>query len=119
MARAFAHLYLEVERGARPHRQLQRLLCPVLYARLPEVWVRPHAPPPQLRTVTGCRTAPGSFEAVATVTRGHRVGALAFRLRRTSAGWRVDELCRPEHGPLPDPPFPVPVDEPDVFDLVP
>ncbi len=118
MARAFAVLFLEIEAGHRQRRHLRKLMTPLLYARLTEVWVRPAASTPTVLKVRGRRSAAGLYDVVATVDRGHRITALAFSLRRTPAGWRVDDLIRPEHGPLPEPPFPVPVDEPDIFDLL-
>lgn len=116
LAARFAVLFLEVEAGHRPRRQLAPLMTPLLYARVSEVWVRAGAP----GTVTSVRgDAAGSdrYEAVAVVRRGQRFGALAFQLRRTASGWRVDDLIRPEDGRLPAPPYPVPIDEPDSFDV--
>lgn len=119
MARAFATLFLEVEAGLRPRRHVQPLLCPVVYARLSEVWVRPGmAGPGRLLSVEGTWWAPGRYDVVALVERPDRVTALAFCLRRGAGGWRVEDLIRPEDGPLPDPPYPVPRGEPDVFELV-
>ena len=118
MARAFAVLFLEVEAGQRSRRQLQRLMCPTLFARLDGVWLRPGTPPGRVLAVHTAAPAPGRCEVVAVVERGPRVGALAFTLRRGAHGWRVEELCRPEDGPLPDPAYPVPRDEPDIFELV-
>jgi hypothetical protein len=118
MARAFSMLFCEIEAGVRPRRHLQRLMGASLFARLSEVWVRPATDVAQVLTVHGTRTAPGIYDVVALLDRGKRVTALAFCIRRTSAGWRVVEVIRPEEGPLPDPPYPLPQDEPDVFDLV-
>ncbi len=117
MARAFAQLFCEVEAGRRPRRQLRHLLSPLLYARLSMVWVRAGAGA-QLLGVHGTLINSCSYEVVALVRRGRRVGALAFKLGRTAVGWRVTEIARPEDGPLPDPPFPLPRDEPDIFDVV-
>lgn len=118
MARAFAVLFCEAEAGARPRRHVQRLMTPLLVARLTDVWLRPDARVPQVLRVHGRRSAPGMYDVVALVDRGDRITALAFRIRRTGDGWRVDDLVRPEDGPLPEPAYPVPNDEPDVFDLV-
>ena len=118
MARAFATLFLEVEAGKRPRRLLQRVMCPVLVARLEDAWLRQGEQAGHLRSVHSAFVPPGRLEVVAIVARGSRVGALAFRIRRTADGWRVDDLVRPEDGPLPPPAYPVPQDEPDIFDLV-
>lgn len=118
MAKAFATLFLEVEAGLRPRKQLRNLMCPVLYARLEEVWIRDDPEPARLLRVLGGRDAPGCYDVVCTVARGGRVTALAFRLRRGVDGWKVDDLARPEDGPLPDPAYPVPMNEPDIFELV-
>ena len=118
MARAFAVLFLEVEAGQRSRQQLQRLMCPVLFARLDQVWVRPDAAPGRVLAVHGVAVTPGRYEAVAVVERGARVGALALTLRRGTWGWRVDAIARPEDGPLPEPAYPVPRDEPDIFELI-
>lgn len=118
MARAFAVLFLEIEAGQRPRQQVQRLMCPVLFARLDQVWVRPGAAPGRVLAVHGVAVTPGRYEVVAIVERGPRVAALAFTLRRGTWGWRVDALVRPEDGPLPEPAYPVPRDEPDIFELV-
>lgn len=118
MARAFAVLFCEAEAGARPRRHVQRLMTPLLVARLTDVWLKPTVRVPQVLRVHGRRSAPGIYDAVALLDRGSRITALSFRIRRTSHGWRVDDLVRPEDGPLPEPAYPVPQDEPDVFDLV-
>lgn len=118
MARAFAVLFLEVEAGLRPRQQLRRLIDAELYARLDGAWILDGDPAGRLLGLHGRAVAPGRYEVVALVARGRRVTALAFRLRRGAAGWQVDELCRPERGPLPDPAYPVPRDEPDLFDLL-
>ena len=118
MARAFAVLFLEVEAGKRSRRPLTPLMCPVLVARLDQAWVRDGQAPGTLRSIHTTFVPPGRLEVVAIVARGCRVGALAFRIRRTADGWRVDDLVRPEDGALPPPAYPIPIDEPDVFDLV-
>ena len=118
MARAFAVLFLEVEAGLRPRRQLRRLIDPELFARLDGAWALEGNPAGRLLGLRGSVAAPGRYEVVALVARGRRVTALAFRLRRGAGGWQVDELCRPERGPLPEPAYPVPRDEPDLFELI-
>lgn len=119
MARAFATLFLEVEAGLRPRKQLRNLMCPVLYARLEEAWIRDDGEPPaRLLNVLAGWDVPGCYDVVCTVSRGGRITALAFRLRRGVDGWKVDDLARPEDGPLPDPAYPVPTNEPDIFELV-
>ncbi len=118
MARAFAVLFLEVEAGLRPRQQLRRLIDAELYARLDGAWLLDEDPAGRLLELHGRTIAPGRYEVVALVGRGRRVTALAFRLRRGAAGWQVDELCRPERGPLPPPAYPVPRDEPDLFELL-
>ena len=112
MARAFAVLFLEVEAGARPRWQLRPLMTPVLFARVSRVWVRPHLSPGRLGRILGDQPVEGRYEAVATVHRPGRSSALAFRLQAGPGGWRVDDLARPEDGPLPDPPAPWPDDDP-------
>ena len=118
MARAFAVLFLEVEAGLRPRQQLRRLIDAELYARLDGAWLLDDEPAGRLLGVHGRSVAPGRYEVVALVGRERRVTALAFRLRRGAAGWQVDELCRPERGPLPPPAYPVPRDEPDLFEIL-
>lgn len=118
MAWAYAVLFLEVEQGLRPRQQLRGLMCPVLYLRLSEVWVRADGRRTRVRALHAVRPTPGQLEVVAVVDRGTRVGALGFRLRRRGDGWRVDDLVRPELGPLPDPPFPMPSAEEDADEIV-
>lgn len=120
LAAAFAHAFCEVEAGRRSPKQLEQALTPVLYARLARTWVRTGARVgvPSVGRLRVVLTAPGRYEVVAVIRRGARCGALAFRLVQTPHGWRVDDLTRPEDGPLPAPAYPVPSDEPDAFDLV-
>lgn len=101
MTSAFATLFVEVEAGLRPRRQLRRLMCPKLYAQLADVWVRPHLPHARVSQVRGSRPAAHRYEAVATLWRDERAGALALSLRRSRSGWRVEMLARPEEGPPP------------------
>lgn len=117
LAATFALLYLEVESGRRPPRQVVRLMDPRLAAQLERIWVRP-GEPGQVVSVTGQRTGPASYEAVAVVRRGRRCGALALRLARRGGRWVVAEAIRPEDGVLPDPPFSFPAEGVDAFDLV-
>ncbi|CAN5886817.1 hypothetical protein BH23ACT8_BH23ACT8_00210 [soil metagenome] len=118
LVRGFAQLYLEVEAGWRPATQLAQVLDARLAARLRAVWVRPQPRPGRVIAVTGERVAGDRYEAVAVVRRGGRFGALGVQLRRRGGRWRVEMAARPEDGPLPEPPFPFPSDEPDAFDLV-
>jgi len=104
MVRAFVVLYLEVEAGRRSRRQLQPLVHPRLAAALATVWVRPGARG-HVHQITGSRTAPDRFEAVAVVRRGHRYGAVAVGLQRFGCHWRVVDAARPEDGRLPAPAF--------------
>lgn len=113
----FVQLYLEVEAGLRSRRTLRPLMTPLLYETLAPSWVRPSAPG-RLERLSGARTAPDRFDAVALVSRGPRWGAIAVRMRRRGAVWLIDQAARPEDGPLPAPLFPPPSDEPDVFELV-
>ncbi len=112
MAAGYTALFLEVEAGRRPRGQLARLMTPMLYARLSDVWVRPGTPGTLVRVhvaeVTGDRC-----DAVAIVRRAHRCGAISLRLVRTRRGWLVEDLAMPERGPLPLPPYPVPLDDSD------
>lgn len=117
LTHGFTALFLEVEAGRRPRRHLEPLMTPLLYARLAPVWVR-GGWPGRVIAVRGMAGADHAYEAVAVVRRGARYGALGLRLVRTGEGWRVDEVARPEEGPLPPPEFLPPPDEPDSFDLV-
>jgi hypothetical protein len=114
---AFATIYLEVESGRRRRAQAAALMDPLLYARLERIWVRPGAPG-RVVTVIGHPVADEVYEAVAVVQRGARFGSLAIRLAKEGSRWTVTHASRPEDGPLPDPVVPLPVDEPDAFDLV-
>lgn len=106
---AFAVLFLEVEAGWRPRGQLAPLMTPMLYARLDGIWVR-GGPLGEVIDVHGAPVSAARWEAVAVVRRGARCGALAMALLRTCHGWRVTDVARPEDGPLPAPPYPVPDD---------
>jgi hypothetical protein len=74
---------------------------PVLFVRLAPVWVRP-GPVAVVVAIQG-RQAGVTFDAVALLRRGARVGALCLRLELGPAGWRVVEAARPEDGALPEP----------------
>lgn len=120
MAHGFVALFLEVEAGCRPRRQLEPLFSPILYARLGDVWVRPG---PLGRVVSLHVTDIGRdvCDAVAIVRRGERCGALGLRLARSHPGcWLVVDLARPEDGHLPDPAYVAPVhrEDPDETDDV-
>lgn len=99
----FTQAFLEVEAGRRPRRQLDSLLCPLLAARLADVWVRTGALGKVVR-VRGALVAPDRYEAVVVVRRGRRCGALAVVLARHGHAWRVVDAARPEDGVLPQPP---------------
>lgn len=111
MAEFFTVLFLEVEAGRRPRSQLRRFMSPHLYARLDQCWLLDGDAEGQLRRITGQRTTATSFDTVALLTRGPRTTALACRLQRSRRGWLVEELCRPERGPLPLPAYRVPAPE--------
>lgn len=121
LAAGFVSLFLEVEAGRRPRAHLAGIMSPMLYARLSEVWVRGGSP----GTVLGVRvtgTGPRGVDLVALVRRGERCGAIALHMAVTLRGWLVDEIALPEHGPLPLPPYPVPMagdEEPDDLALLP
>lgn len=116
LARGFVSLFLEVESGRRPRRQLAPLMTPMLYARLSEVWVRGGIPGCVL-SVQVAGDGPSGVDVVAVVRRGARCGAVALRLVRSPRGWLVDDVAMPEHGPLPLPAYPVPVDQAEEDDL--
>ena len=106
LAHGFAALFLEVEAGQRPRKQLAALLTPMLYARLSNVWVRGGA----VGTVQATRVvgiSHDSADVVVLVRRQQRCTAMSLRLRRTERGWLVDDVAVPEHGALPLPPYPV------------
>lgn len=117
LAADFARLYLEVECGRRPARQLARLMDPVLHARLEAIWVRP-GPPGRVLALCAQRSETGRVDAVVVVRRGERSGALALTLSRRGGRWLVTTAVRPEDGPLPPAPFSAPPDDLDNFDLV-
>lgn len=101
---AFAVLWLEVERGRRPLRQLRPLLCAELLDRL-EQMPRRDGPPSRVVGSTGMRAGEDVYEAVVVLQAGGRVSALCLTLRRRGrcAPWRVTDLGRPEGGALPSP----------------
>jgi hypothetical protein len=110
--RGFAMLFCEVEAGCRQRRQLWGLMSPLLFARLADCWVR-GGPTGVVLRVHGMEVTPQVYEAVVVVRRGVRVGALAVRLVRRRGRWQVEDIARPEDGPLPPAPFPVGDDEDD------
>ena len=119
MVRDFTTLFLEVEAGRRPRRQLAGLLTPMLYARLTDIWVR-GGTPGHVVTVTLLSREATHADLVARVRRGDRHGALSLRLVRVPGrGWLVDVVARPEDGHLPAPAYPVVADdgESDLFDI--
>jgi hypothetical protein len=116
LARGFVALFLEVESGRRPRGQLAPLMTPMLYARLSEVWVRGGLPGSVLSVQVAGQT-PGGVDVIAVVRRGSRCGAVALRLVRSPRGWLVDDVALPEHGPLPLPAYPVPIQEDEDDDL--
>jgi hypothetical protein len=110
LAEGFVSLFLEVEAGRRPRAHLAGVMTPMLYARLSEVWVCGGAP----GTVLGVRvtgSGPRGVDLLAIVRRGRRCGAIALHMVLTKRGWLIDDVALPEHGPLPLPPYPVPLDD--------
>ena len=107
ITRNFVVLFLEVEAGCRPRAQLAKLLTPMLYARLTDIWVRGGCPG-QVITVSLLDRAPAHCDLIAIVRRGRRCGALSLRLLRVPGrGWLVDVIARQEDGHLPPPAYPV------------
>ncbi len=98
-AYVFAMLFLEVEAGLRPRRQLIPLMTPGAFAQLQTVWVR-GAPARRLLQVAACAADPVTVDAVALAAppRG-RTAAIALTLRRTPRRWLVAAAWRPEDGP--------------------
>jgi len=117
MAKQFAALFCEVEAGHRPRRQLAPLMSPLLYARVFDLWIRRNRVAPVVVSVRGAAVSATVYEAVVLVRRGDRVGALALRLVQRHGRWRVEDLARPEDGPLPPAPFPVLDDEDELLEV--
>jgi hypothetical protein len=99
-------LFLEVEAGRRPRRQLAPLLAPLLYTRLAGIWHRGGAPG-AVESVRIVGLEGPRCDAVVMVRRGPRRGAIAVQLVRGRNGWRIEDLARPEDRALPPAPFPV------------
>jgi hypothetical protein len=99
-----------VEAGLRPRCHLHAFLDPLLLARLEQVWVRP-GPVGVVVRVEGASTGDDRFDAVALVRRGERYGGIGVRLVRTGKAWQVTDLARPEDGCLPEPAYPVPIED--------
>ena len=104
LARAFVTAYLEVEAGRRSPRQLTPLLEAAAAGGSTSGPAdragRRHAPVARRRLVrmTGSRTGPCTFDAVAVLADPlGRHSALALRLRRRGQGWRVAVAAPPEH----------------------
>ncbi|HVM19365.1 MAG TPA: Rv3235 family protein [Egibacteraceae bacterium] len=117
LVRGFVTLFLEVEAGHRPRRQLAPLMTPMLYARLTDVWLQP-GPRATVSSVRLLERSSGRCELLAMVCRGPRCTAVAVALvHQPGRGWVVDDVARPEAGPLPPPPYPVPQERPDDDDL--
>ncbi len=98
LAHAVARVFLEIEVGRRPLRQLDAVLAPALRARLAVAAHRP-GPGPTLDAVMAVRSSrphANACDAVVVVRRGQRVGALVVRLEWRRSAWRVVELARPE-----------------------
>jgi Family of unknown function (DUF6459) len=100
----------EVEAGARPGHQLERLCHPTLWERLALRLCYGGGPAitcHSLRRVVGQEHIPGLVDAVAVLRRGDRVEAVAMRLDAAAGRWEVVELqYRPVTNsafPLPDP----------------
>ena len=103
--RGFALLWLEVERGRRPLRQLRRLVSPELLDRLEQVPVTDGSPARVVRCA-GMRTAADVYEGLAVLRQGGRTTVLCVTLRRDGPqgpAWRVTDLGRPGAVPLPPP----------------
>lgn len=115
LAARFAALFCEVEAGRRPRRHLAPVMAPLLYARVVDSWIRGGEPGVVIR-VGGGAVTPHVYEAVAVVRRGERIGAIAIRLVHRRSGWRVEDLARPEDGPLPPSPYPILDEEDDRLD---
>lgn len=101
--RGFAMLWLEVERGQRPLRQLRHLVSAELLDRLEQVTSR-GAAPARVAGCAGMRTAADVYEGVVLLAGAGRRTAMCVTLRREGGGtgaWRVTDLGRPEAGPLP------------------
>jgi hypothetical protein len=94
LVRAVAQLWLEIEAGRRPPAHLEGLMDPGLVARFAGRWAQ-GAPAGRVLHVTGSATSPSRYDAVALFERGGRVEALAVRLTRDAAGWRVTEADCP------------------------
>lgn len=112
LAAGFVSLFLEVEAGRRPRKQLALLMTPLLYARLSEVWVR-GGPPGRVLTVAVVGRGRAWADVVVVVRRGRRCGAVSLRLGTVAGRWVVDDIAMPELGPLPAPAYPTPPAEPD------
>ena len=113
MGRGFVTLFLEVEAGRRPRRQLARVMTPMLYARLTDAWLLP-GPLGEIASIHLAGMQRDTCDLVAIVRRGPRCAAVALRLtRHPRKGWLVDDIARPECGPLPPPPYPVPAEDDD------
>lgn len=97
MVGGFVRLYVEVEAGLRPRRQLRDLVTPEVYLRLADR-VPGRDRPTAIVRMGGKLATPRRFEAV-VLLEGTRVGVLAVALRRHSRGWLVDDVGRPEDRP--------------------
>ena len=96
-AHALTQRLLEVLAGVRPLSQLRRDTTPEVYARLQAtlpVGPRSTGPRPDHRSVRSVHVQerPGVAEVCATVHRGERAGALAFRLEGREGRWLCTEL---------------------------
>jgi hypothetical protein len=86
---------LEVEAGARPVHQLERLCHPTLWERLAQRLCYGGGPMitcHSLRRVLVQELAPGLVDAVAVLQRGARVEAVAMRLDAATGCWELIEL---------------------------
>jgi hypothetical protein len=97
---AVARIFLEVEAGRRPFRQLAPLLAPALLVRLegtvPAPGPLPAPVPHPIVAVRYDEPAPGIVDAVVVVRGRPRVTSLVIRIERHRGSWRVVELGRPE-----------------------
>ena len=97
-AQALVQRLLEVLAGVRPLSQLQRDMAWETYDALEALLTatpRTHGPRPDRRAVRSVRVqdrGDGVAEGFATVRRGSRYGAFAFRLEGVDGQWRCTEL---------------------------
>jgi hypothetical protein len=104
-AATIAAALLEVEAGARPGRQLERLCHPTLWEALDRRLSRRGGPPisgHSLRRVLIQEQEPGLVDAVALLQRGGRLEPVAMRLENVAGRWQLTELQYVPAGNPPD-----------------